>query len=92
MVGFWLSARPASDAAVERIEAGFDRYGYGLWALARLDTGEFLGFAGVQWIPFEADFPFRRHVLYRLPYGRWVRLGGPPAPGGPPSHSRLRAP
>lgn len=43
-----------SDALVDRIEAGFDQHGYGLWAVER--EGEFLGFTGLQWthgLPFD---------------------------------------
>ena len=37
-----------SDALVDRIEAGFDEYGYGLWALEPAGGGELLGFTGLQ--------------------------------------------
>jgi ribosomal-protein-alanine N-acetyltransferase len=42
-----------SDAFVDRIEAHFDRHGYGLWALEA--AGAFLGYTGVAWaegLPF----------------------------------------
>jgi ribosomal-protein-alanine N-acetyltransferase len=63
--------RADSDAAVDRIEAGLDRYGYGLWAVERLDTGEFIGFTGVQWIPFEAHFTPALEVGWRLSRPAW---------------------
>jgi RimJ/RimL family protein N-acetyltransferase len=63
--------RAASDATVDRIEAGFDRYGYGLWAAQRFDTGEFIGFVGLQWIPFEAHFTPALEVGWRLARSAW---------------------
>lgn len=42
-----LLTRDESDALVERIEAGFDRNGYGWWAAEVVETGEFIGFIGL---------------------------------------------
>jgi ribosomal-protein-alanine N-acetyltransferase len=39
--------RAASDAFVDRIEAHLDEHGWGLWAVQRLDTDEFIGFTGL---------------------------------------------
>jgi RimJ/RimL family protein N-acetyltransferase len=46
---YFPSARDArqSGEMVDRFEAGFDAHGYGLWALERLDSGEFIGFTGL---------------------------------------------
>lgn len=46
----------ASDAMIERIEAGFEREGFGLWAVERRDTGEFIGFVGLAKPSFTAHF------------------------------------
>jgi len=43
--------RAASDAMVEVIESRFELRGYGLWALEVLDTGQFIGFTGLNQIP-----------------------------------------
>jgi len=64
-------ARADSDAFVERIETGFDRYGYGLWALEILGTGEFIGYTGVQWVGFEAHFTPALEIGWRLAYKAW---------------------
>jgi RimJ/RimL family protein N-acetyltransferase len=40
-------SRQESDAFVDRIEARFERDGYGLWALEVRQTGEFIGFTGL---------------------------------------------
>ncbi len=41
----------ASDASIDRFETLFDRQGFGLWALERLDTGGFIGFTGLNPMP-----------------------------------------
>jgi RimJ/RimL family protein N-acetyltransferase len=46
---------PTSDDLAERLDAGFDAYGHGRWALERRDTGEFIGFTGLG--PMPADVP-----------------------------------
>lgn len=51
----------ASDALIDRIEAGFeqsrsDRAAFGLWAVERLDSGRFIGFVGLSVPSFTAPF------------------------------------
>lgn len=48
-------SRAESDALVDRIEARFTEYGYGLWALEVRETGQFIGFTGLA--PLPADVP-----------------------------------
>src|SRR5215472_16508661 len=47
--------RAASDAHVDKIEQLFDRNGFGLWALEVTQTGQFIGFTGLNPVP--ADIP-----------------------------------
>lgn len=63
--------RAASDAFVDRIEAGFEANGFGLWALQRLDTGEFLGFTGLSVPGFQAHFTPAVEVGWRLCRPAW---------------------
>ncbi|HEV2885719.1 MAG TPA: GNAT family N-acetyltransferase [Jatrophihabitans sp.] len=63
--------RVASDAFVDRIEAGFEANGFGLWALERLDTGEFIGFTGLNLARFEAHFTPAVEVGWRLCRQAW---------------------
>jgi ribosomal-protein-alanine N-acetyltransferase len=63
--------RAASDAFVERIEAGFQAHGFGLWALERLDTGEFIGFTGLSVARFQAHFTPAVEVGWRLCRQAW---------------------
>lgn len=51
----------ASDELIDRIEAGFERNGsgraaFGLWAVERLDSGQFIGFVGLAVPSFTAPF------------------------------------
>ena len=39
--------RAESDAFVDRIEAGFEDHGFGLWAVEVTATGQFIGFTGL---------------------------------------------
>ncbi len=39
--------RDESDASADRIAAHFETHGFGLWAMERRDTGDFLGFTGL---------------------------------------------
>ncbi|WP_433257356.1 GNAT family N-acetyltransferase [Streptosporangium sp. CA-135522] len=63
--------REQSDAMVDRIESGFDRHGYGLWALEVRATGEFVGFTGLAWQTFEAHFTPALEVGWRLARSAW---------------------
>lgn len=65
----------ASDAMIARIEAGFEREGFGLWAVERRDTGEFIGFVGLAKPSFTAHFTSPEHpvveVGWRLAPDAW---------------------
>lgn len=65
--------RAESDELFERIEAGFERHGFGLWALELLESGEFLGFTGLAVPPFEAHFTPAVEVGWRLARPAWGR-------------------
>jgi RimJ/RimL family protein N-acetyltransferase len=63
--------RAASDVFIERVEAGFEAHGFGLWALERIDTGEFIGFTGLTVARFEAPFTPAVEVGWRLCRQAW---------------------
>jgi len=66
--------RTESDAFVDRMEAGFEERGYGLWALEVKRTGEFIGFAGLA--PMPADIPGGpegTEIGWRLVRNAWHR-------------------
>jgi len=63
--------RAESDASIDRFEACFDTHGYGLWAVERRDTGEFIGFTGLN--PMPAGIPGEGgvEVGWRLARAHW---------------------
>jgi RimJ/RimL family protein N-acetyltransferase len=63
--------RAASDATVDRAEAGFRERGFGIWAVERRDTGEFIGFTGLAVPQFEAAFLPAVEVGWRLARPAW---------------------
>lgn len=64
-------SRAESDALAARIDAGFEERGYGLWAVERNGTGEFLGFAGLSVPRFEAHFTPAVEIGWRLARRAW---------------------
>jgi RimJ/RimL family protein N-acetyltransferase len=65
--------RAASDMMIDRIEAGFDRRGYGLWALEVTETGEFIGFTGLNPMPDGVPGAGGTEVGWRLARSAWHR-------------------
>lgn len=66
-----LLTRSASDWMVDRIEAAFDRDGYGLWAVEVTETGRFIGFTGMNEVGFTAHFTPAVEVGWRLARAAW---------------------
>ncbi|MEV1241386.1 GNAT family N-acetyltransferase [Nonomuraea sp. NPDC050022] len=66
-----LMTRSESDGFVDRIEAGFEAHGYGLWALEVRESGEFIGFTGLVLQTFEAPFTPAVEVGWRLAKAAW---------------------
>lgn len=66
-------SRAESDALADRLAGAIETNGWGLWAVERRDTGEFIGFAGLQ-VP-TYDFPFMPvvEVGWRLARPAWGR-------------------
>jgi RimJ/RimL family protein N-acetyltransferase len=60
-----------SDELVERIERGFERNGFGLWALEARESGELLGFTGLSVPGFQAHFTPAVEVGWRLARSAW---------------------
>jgi len=62
-----------SDAFVDRIEAGFEEHGYGLWAVEIVGGAPFIGFIGLAWQRFDAPFTPALEVGWRLARDEWGR-------------------
>jgi RimJ/RimL family protein N-acetyltransferase len=60
-----------SRAMVERIEAGFERDHFGLWAAEFKKTKTFIGFVGLNRPTFEADFTPCVEIGWRIAYEFW---------------------
>lgn len=63
--------RGASDALMKAIEVGFERHGFGLWALQPREGGELLGFTGLAVPDFEAHFTPAVEIGWRLARTAW---------------------
>lgn len=66
-----LLSRRESDELIERIEAGFEANGYGLWALELRASGELLGFTGLAMTTFDAPFTPAVEIGWRLARTAW---------------------
>lgn len=66
-----LLSRDESDGVVDRIEAGFEEHGFGLWALELRGSGAFIGFTGLAVPGFEAPFAPAVEIGWRLGRPAW---------------------
>ena len=66
-----VQGRADTDALVDRIEAGFAEHGFGLWAVQRRDTGEFVGFTGLISRPDGTPLAGEVEVGWRLARSAW---------------------
>ncbi|MGN6300437.1 MAG: GNAT family N-acetyltransferase [Angustibacter sp.] len=66
-----LQDRTTSDASVDRFEQHLDAHGWGFWALERLDTGEFIGFTGLNTVPSDLPVSPGIEVGWRLARAHW---------------------
>jgi RimJ/RimL family protein N-acetyltransferase len=60
-----------SDAFVDRIEARFETQGFGLWALELVETGEFLGYTGLNPMPDGVPGAGGMEIGWRLKRSAW---------------------
>jgi RimJ/RimL family protein N-acetyltransferase len=63
--------RETSDAFADRIDARLERQGFGLWALERRDTGEFIGFTGLNPMPEGTPGAGGQEIGWRLAASSW---------------------
>jgi len=66
-----LQTREQSDALIDRNIPELDGRGWGLWAMEVKDTGEFIGFTGLNVPTFEAPFLPGVEIGWRLAKGAW---------------------
>lgn len=63
--------REQSDALVDRIEKGFDEQGFGLWAVEISETGQFIGFTGLNPMPPDVPGAGGMEIGWRLSRHAW---------------------
>jgi 3-dehydroquinate dehydratase/shikimate dehydrogenase len=68
-----VADRQRSDTIARRVGAQIDERGWGLWAVQVQDGARFIGFIGLQPIPFEAHFTPAVEVGWRLAREHWGR-------------------
>jgi RimJ/RimL family protein N-acetyltransferase len=75
VMGFFpaMLSRAESDAMADRIEAHFDRHGFGLWAVEVPGVTPFAGFVGLAVPRFEAVFTPCVEIGWRLDADHWNR-------------------
>lgn len=61
----------ASNHLVQKFKAHFKKHGYGLFAVEHKDTGEFMGFVGLNHVDFKAAFTPAVEIAWRLDYPYW---------------------
>lgn len=61
----------ASNRFMDQIISHIDRFGYGLFAVDRLEPAEWIGFVGLQTISFVHDFPSAVEIGWRLLPTAW---------------------
>jgi RimJ/RimL family protein N-acetyltransferase len=66
-----LLSRLESAALIGRVRGHFAELGFGLWALERKDTGQFIGFTGLGVVSFEAHFTPAIEIGWRLAREHW---------------------
>jgi RimJ/RimL family protein N-acetyltransferase len=64
-------SRAAGDAFVDRVQETWRTRGWGLWALERRDSGEFIGFTGLWPVADEVPVDAEVEVGWRLAAAHW---------------------
>lgn len=64
-------SKEESDASVDGIIKHFETYGFGLYAVEKKDSQEFIGFVGMQHVPFTAKFTPAIEIGWRLHPDFW---------------------
>jgi 3-dehydroquinate dehydratase/shikimate dehydrogenase len=66
-----LKTRKESDASVKLMSNHIERCGWGFWAASLIQTGEFIGFIGLEDVYFKADFTPAVEIGWRLAFNYW---------------------
>jgi 3-dehydroquinate dehydratase/shikimate dehydrogenase len=66
-----LQTREESDASVRKASDHIQRCGWGFWAASLSQTDEFIGFIGLEDVPFKAPFTPAVEIGWRLAFEYW---------------------
>lgn len=61
----------SSNRLISRFQKHFKERGYGLYAVERKEDGEFVGFAGLRAVDFDAPFTPAVEIAWRFDYEYW---------------------
>ncbi len=71
--------RAESDAGAQRIKNRIEGRGWGLWALELRETGDFIGFTGLDAVDHEAHFTPAVEIGWRIAHAHWGKGLAPEA-------------
>lgn len=66
-----LISKEESNAFIKDCFQHIDQWGWGLWAVSLVQTGEFVGFIGLREVSFKAAFTPAVEIGWRLAYEYW---------------------
>lgn len=66
-----LQTREESDHSVSLVSNHIEKCGWGFWAASLVETGEFIGFIGLEDVHFQADFVPAVEIGWRLAFKHW---------------------
>lgn len=66
-----LMSRQDSDTMVQKMNEFMEKKGWGFWAAALIETGELIGFIGIEDVDFEAHFTPAVEIGWRIGYQYW---------------------
>lgn len=64
-------SRQESDESVKLASDHITKWGWGFWAASLTETGEFIGFIGLQNVHFKAHFTPAVEIAWRLAFEHW---------------------
>jgi len=66
-----LQTKEESDRSVSIMADHIQKYGWGFWATSLIETGEFIGFIGLEDVHFKAEFTPAVEIGWRLAFKHW---------------------
>lgn len=66
-----LKTKKESDHSVSLMSGHIEKYGWGFWAASLAETGEFIGFIGLEDVHFKTDFTPAVEIGWRLTFKHW---------------------